>query len=63
MIERLKEQQLRQPALAAYYVMMLAANGELERARAFLPAAEHANLLPEEQTLLTDAARKINASS
>ena len=62
-IERLKEQQLRQPALAAYYVMMLAANGELERARAFLPAAEHANLLPEEQTLLAEAARKLVSGS
>lgn len=62
-IEKLKEQQLRQPALAAYYVVILAANGDVERARSFLPAAERANLLPEEQTLLTDAARKLNASS
>jgi Flp pilus assembly protein TadD len=62
-IERLKDQQLRQPALAAYYVVMLAASGNIERARAFLPAAERANLLPEEKTLLADAARKLNASS
>lgn len=62
-IERLKEQQLREPALAAYYVVMLAANGNAQRARAFLPAAERANLLPEEQSLLADAARKLGASS
>ena len=61
-IEKLKEQELRQPALAAYYVMMLAAQGNLERARVFLPAAERATLLPEEQTLLADAARKVSGS-
>jgi hypothetical protein len=61
-IERLKEQQLLQPAFAAYYVVMLAANGNVERARTFLPAAERANLLPEEQTLLADAARKLSGS-
>jgi tetratricopeptide (TPR) repeat protein len=62
-LERLKDQQLRQPAMAAYYVVMLAANGNVERAREFLPAAQRANLLPEEQTLLADAARKLNANS
>jgi predicted Zn-dependent protease len=61
-LESLTEAQLRQPALAAYYVVILTENGNVDRARAFLPAAQRAVLLPEEQQLLTSAARKLVAA-
>jgi predicted Zn-dependent protease len=62
-LEQLKTQQLHEPALAAYYVMMLADSGKLARAREFLAIAERATLLPEEQQLLANAARKLAANS
>ncbi|HEX8680622.1 MAG TPA: hypothetical protein VF683_11725, partial [Chthoniobacterales bacterium] len=58
-LETLKEQELRHPAIAAYYVMMLVESGNLERARSFLVEARRAALLPEEQQLLDAAARKL----
>ncbi|MDQ6809201.1 MAG: hypothetical protein M3Z64_07230 [Verrucomicrobiota bacterium] len=51
--------QLQVPALAAYYVVMLVAHGETERARTFLPAAKKAALLPEEKRMLSDASEKL----
>lgn len=62
-IERLKDHQLRQPAFAAYYVVMLADSGNLAKAREFLALAERAPLLPEEKQLLANAAKKLAASS
>ena len=59
LLETLKEQELRHPSIAAYYVMMLVENGNLERARSFLVDARRAALLPEEQQLLDAAARKL----
>ena len=61
LIESLKEAELQHPAIAAYYVVMLTDNGQLERARSFLPHAKRAALLPEEQQLLTAATRKLLA--
>ena len=58
-METLKEAQLRHPAIAAYYFVMLVENGKMERAHAFLSAANKAQLLPEEQQLLTAATRKL----
>jgi hypothetical protein len=58
-METLKEAQLRHPAIAAYYFVMLVENGKMERAHAFLSAANKAQLLPEEQQLLTSATRKL----
>jgi hypothetical protein len=58
-METLKEAELRYPAIAAYYFVMLVENGNIERAQSFLPAAKEAVLLPEEQKLLTDATRKL----
>ncbi|HEV3409704.1 MAG TPA: hypothetical protein VG095_05395, partial [Chthoniobacterales bacterium] len=58
-IEKLKEEELHVPAIAAYYVVMLVENGKLERARAFLAHAERASLLPEERQLLANATRKL----
>jgi Flp pilus assembly protein TadD len=62
-IERLKDQELRHPAIAAYYVVMLTDNGKLEQARSFLGDANRATLLPEEQKLLATATRKLLAAA
>ena len=59
MMETLKDAQLRHPAIAAYYFVMLVENGSMERAHLFLSAANKAQLLPEEQQLLTAATRKL----
>lgn len=58
-MEALNEAQLRNPVVAAYYFVMLVENGNMERAHVFLPAANKAALLPEEQQLLTAATRKL----
>jgi tetratricopeptide (TPR) repeat protein len=58
-METLKEAQLRHPVIAAYYFVMLVENGKMERAHSFLSAANKAQLLPEEQQLLTAATRKL----
>jgi predicted Zn-dependent protease len=58
-METLKEAQLHHPSIAAYYFVMLVENGKMERAHAFLSAANRAQLLPEEQQLLTAATRKL----
>jgi cytochrome c-type biogenesis protein CcmH/NrfG len=58
-METLKEAQLRHPAIAAYYFVMLVENGKMERAHLFLSSANKAQLLPEEQQLLTAATRKL----
>jgi predicted Zn-dependent protease len=58
-METLKEVQLRHPSVAAYYFVMLVENGSMERAHLFLSAANKAQLLPEEQQLLTAATRKL----
>jgi hypothetical protein len=59
MMESLKVAQLHYPAVAAYYFVMLVENGKMERAHLFLSAANKAQLLPEEQQLLTAATRKL----
>jgi cytochrome c-type biogenesis protein CcmH/NrfG len=58
-MESLKEPQLRHPSIAAYYFVMLVENGKMDRAHSFLSAANKAQLLPEEQQLLTTATRKL----
>ena len=62
LMERMKEEELRHPAIAAYYVVMLVESGNLSRARLFLPNAQRATLLPEEQQLLSAATRKLVAA-
>jgi len=59
MMETLKDAQLRHPTIAAYYFVMLVEHGSMERAHLFLSAANRAQLLPEEQQLLTTATRKL----
>lgn len=51
----LSENHQRIPAVAAYYAILLAANGETERARKYLDRSSPAALLPEEQALLAQA--------
>lgn len=58
-METLKDAELRHPAVAAYYFVMLVEVGKMERAHLFLSAANRAQLLPEEQQLLTVATRKL----
>ena len=58
-METLKEAQLRHPTIAAYYFVMLVESGKMERAHSFLSSANMAQLLPEEQQLLTAATRKL----
>lgn len=58
-METLKETQLRHPVIAAYYFVILVENGKMEQAHSFLSAANKAQLLPEEQQLLTAATRKL----
>jgi hypothetical protein len=60
-LENLKEEELRHPSIAAYYVVMLVESGNLTRARSYLVDARRAALLPEEQQLLDVAARKLMA--
>ena len=53
--QRVKEEDLRTPAVAAYYGIVLAANGDKTKAREFLALGQTATLLPEERTLLSRA--------
>ncbi|MEO5721896.1 MAG: hypothetical protein ABIR71_10555 [Chthoniobacterales bacterium] len=55
----LKEEQLREPALAAYYGVFLAGAGQPEKAREYLRLGSEAKLLPEEKALLTKAESKL----
>jgi tetratricopeptide (TPR) repeat protein len=51
----LREDQLQEPPLAAYYGIFLAASGENGKARAYLELGRQTQLLPEEKTLLDRA--------
>ena len=51
--------ELRQPEIAAYYGIILAASGDLERAAEFLDLGEKAGLLPEEKALMDRARRTL----
>jgi len=51
----LNDAQLREPAIAVYYGVILAAAGDNDRAAEFLALGERASLLPEEKALLEKA--------
>ena len=51
----LKNEQLEEPAVAAYYGLILASAGEHDRARHYLERGLQARLLPEERNLITKA--------
>jgi len=59
-MDGLKEEQLRDPSIATYYGLILAAAGQKEKARAFLGRSSEANLLPEEKALVAKAESNLN---
>ena len=58
-MNKLSENQLRDPSLAAYYAIFLAASGDKAKAREYLEQSKQANLLPEEQTLIERSAARL----
>lgn len=58
-MEGLTAEQLRQPEIAAYYGIILAAAGDHARAAEFLDLGEKATLLPQEKALLEKARRSL----
>jgi Flp pilus assembly protein TadD len=58
----LKPDDLRQPQIAAYYGMFLAAAGDKTRAAEYLERGSTAQLLPEERALVEEARGKIKTS-
>lgn len=58
-LEGLTAEQLRQPEIAAYYGIILAAAGDHARAAEFLDLGEKATLLPQEKALVEKARRSL----
>jgi tetratricopeptide (TPR) repeat protein len=56
----LRTDQLRDPSIAAYYGIFLAASGAHAEAAGFLELAKKATLLPEEKQLVASAVRELN---
>jgi predicted Zn-dependent protease len=54
-MDQLTPDQLRDPPVAVYYGVILAAAGQKEKAREYLQRAGEATLLPEEKTLVEKA--------
>ncbi len=54
-MDQLSPDQLREPSVAAYYGVFLAAAGQKDKAREYLALAAQANLLPEEKALVAKA--------
>ncbi len=54
-LDELGENRLREPSVAAYYGVILAASGDTARARDFLKLAGSAKLIPEEKALVAKA--------
>ncbi len=59
-MEGLSEEQLRDPSVATYYGLVLAAAGQKEKARGFLERSKEASLLPEEKALVTKAQNSLD---
>ncbi len=59
-MEGLSEEQLRDPSVATYYGLVLAAAGQKEKARGFLDRSKEASLLPEEKALVTKAQNSLD---
>lgn len=62
-LESLPPNRLEEPAIAAYYGVMLVANHSPEKARRFLQIGRDARLLLEERALLTKAERQLPESN
>jgi cytochrome c-type biogenesis protein CcmH/NrfG len=58
-LETLTPEQLRQPAVATYYGIILAAVGDQARAAEYLDLGDKANLLPQEKALVEKARRSL----
>ncbi|HSV62529.1 MAG TPA: hypothetical protein VLH83_04225 [Chthoniobacterales bacterium] len=58
-LETLTPEQLRQPEIATYYGIILAAVGDQARAAEYLDLADKANLLPQEKELVEKARRSL----
>ena len=58
-MEALPPEQVRQPEIAAYYGIILAAAGDHARAAEFLDLSETATLLPQEKALVEKARRSL----
>jgi cytochrome c-type biogenesis protein CcmH/NrfG len=58
-LEKLTPEQLHQPEIAAYYGIILAADGDAPRAGEFLDLGEKATLLPQEKALMEKARRSL----
>lgn len=58
-LDALPKVELEKPAIAAYYGVVLAANGTAEKARKYLELGNRARLLPEEAALVAHAAETI----
>jgi len=58
-LETLTPEQLRQPEIATYYGIILAAVGDQARAAEYLDLADKANLLPQEKELIEKARRSL----
>jgi hypothetical protein len=54
-MDKLTPDQLRDPSLAMYYGVVLAAAGQKEKAQEYLRRASEAKLLPEEKALVVKA--------
>lgn len=54
-MDQLGPEQLRDPSVAVYYGIVLATDGQKEKAREYLRRAPEANLLPEEKALVAKA--------
>jgi Flp pilus assembly protein TadD len=54
-MDQLSQDQLRDPSVAVYYGVVLAAAGQKEKARGYLRRAAEAKLLPEEKALVAKA--------
>jgi len=58
-LTKLKAEALAKPSVALYYGLLLSAAGETNQAGQYLGIARQSKLLPEEQTLLNEAARTL----
>lgn len=58
-MSKLPDDQLRDPALAAYYAIFLAASGDKEKARQYFEQSKQATLLPEEKALVERSAARL----
>ncbi len=55
LFQNLKPAELENPSTAAYYVIVLSQTGDFATAKKYLPFAEKASLLPEEEKLFLTA--------